>query len=197
MGWVNTRTLQDHDFFVEKEEYEGSPIAQVPSARYHRDQYSKVSIRWLEWLMEKENREGIVPIYIRHALNEGKYKVPNSNFKLDGYCSETNTAYEFNGCPTCYTDKRRLLVPRTQHTIQELYALTVEKHRYLKSTGMNVVTMWEHEFTKLVQENKEVTDFVTSLDIHERLNPRDAFLRGELTLLNCTKKSKMTKKFII
>lgn len=184
MGWVNTRTLQDHDFFVEKEEYVGSPIAQVLSAGYHRDQYSKVSIRWLEWLMEKENREGIVPIYIRHALYEGEYKVPNSNLNLDGYCSETNTAYEFNGClwhgcPTCYIDKRRLLVPRTQHTIQELYALTVEKHRYLKSIGMNVVTMWEHEFTKLVQENKEVSDFVTSLDIHERLNPRDAFLGGE------------------
>lgn len=32
MGWVNTRILQDHDFFVEKEEYVGSPIAQVPSA---------------------------------------------------------------------------------------------------------------------------------------------------------------------
>lgn len=170
------------------------------------DKDSKVSIRWLEWVMEKENRKGIVPIYIRHALNEGEYNVPNSNLNLDGYCSETNTAYEFNGClwhgcPTCYIDKRRLLVPRTQHTIQELYALTVEKHRYLKSIGMNVVKMLEHEFTKLVQENKEVSDFVTSLDIHKRLNPRDAFFLGggggELTLLNCTKKSKMTKKFII
>lgn len=96
-----------------------------------------------------------------------------------------------------YMLHRQTPTPRPAHTIQELYALTVEKHRYLKSIGMNVVTMWEHEFTKLVQENKEVSDFVTSLDIHERLNPRDAFFGGELTLLNCTKKSKMTKKFII
>lgn len=56
-GWVNTRSLQDHDFFVEEEEYVGSPIAQVPSAGYHCDQFSKASTRWLEWLMEKKTGE--------------------------------------------------------------------------------------------------------------------------------------------
>lgn len=89
-----------------------------------------------------------------------------------------------------YMLHRQMSTPRPAHTqtIQERYAQTLEKQRYLKSIGMIVVTMWEHEFTELVLENKEVLDFVTSLDIHERLNPRDAFFGGKITLLNCTKK---------
>lgn len=60
--------------------------------------------------MEKENREGIVFIYIWYVLNEGEYKVLNLNFKLDGYCLEMNIVYEFNGCLwygcfICYIDK--------------------------------------------------------------------------------------------
>jgi hypothetical protein len=97
-GWVKTRDLQDDDYFVEETQFISSPIAQVPSSGYHNHQFSKMSITWLEWLMEKEKRRGEYPIYIQHALNEGEYQVPNSKYKLDGFCRETNTAYEFNGC---------------------------------------------------------------------------------------------------
>lgn len=184
-GWVNSTILQMHDYVIEEEEYIGSSIAQVPSAGYHCDQFSKMSITWLEWVVEKQRREGIIPIYIQHALNEGEQRLPNSKYKLDGYCRETNTAYEFHGClwhgcPTCYSqsEKRRIRVPRTNQTLDELYALTRKKERFIKSLGMTLVTMWEHEFEQLLLENREVSDFAASLDIQDRLNPREAFFGG-------------------
>ena len=70
-------------------------IAQVPSQGYARDQYSMESISWLEWKVEEHRRIG-EPITIQHALNGGEFKVPNTNFKLDGYCKSTRTAYEYH-----------------------------------------------------------------------------------------------------
>ena len=47
------------------------------------------------------------PQYIQHVRNEGEYKIPGTNFHVDGYCPDTHTVYEFqgcftHGCPTCY-----------------------------------------------------------------------------------------------
>jgi G:T-mismatch repair DNA endonuclease (very short patch repair protein) len=194
-GWVKDQDMQENDYFVEDTEFISSPLAQVPSVGYHRDQFSKISISWLEWLMQKERREGVQLLYIRHALNEGEFRLPNSKYKLDGYCAETNTAYEFNGClwhgcPTCYTkaEKRRMIVPRTQQTLDELYALTRKKERYIKSLGMRLVTIWEHEFEQLLKDNPDVSEFVNSLDIQERLNPRDAFFGGRTNAVKLYKK---------
>ncbi len=36
-------------------------------------------------------------IYIQYALNDGEYQIPGTRYKADGYCSETNTIYEFHG----------------------------------------------------------------------------------------------------
>ena len=51
--------------------------------------YSKKSIRWLEYVSKKEN------INIQHALNGGEYKI--GTYRVDGYCKEKNTCYEFLG----------------------------------------------------------------------------------------------------
>ena len=60
---------------------------------------SKISLQWLDWLSEN--------IYIQHAMNGGEHTIPTVG-KVDGYCAETNTVYEFqgcfwHGCPKCYT----------------------------------------------------------------------------------------------
>ena len=47
-------------------------------------------------------------LYIKHALNGLEYQVSGSvngrhkNYKVDGYCVDTNTVYEFNGCKLLY-----------------------------------------------------------------------------------------------
>ena len=34
----------------------------------------------------------------KRAENSGEYQLPGTRFKLDGYCEETKTIYEFHGC---------------------------------------------------------------------------------------------------
>ena len=58
---------------------------------FSNNQYSKMSINWLNFISKKDN------ITIQHALNYGEYKIPNTRLKADGYCKETNTIYEFHG----------------------------------------------------------------------------------------------------
>ena len=53
--------------------------------------YSKAQILWLDFLSKFYN------IHIQHALNEEEFVIPNTKYKADGYCKETNTIYEFHG----------------------------------------------------------------------------------------------------
>jgi hypothetical protein len=73
-----------------------SPLAIVPPEGYTKqDQYSKISIEWLEYLSLTNG------IYIQHALNgTGEHRVPHTKYKLDGYHEGDDgkkTAFEFNG----------------------------------------------------------------------------------------------------
>ena len=49
-----------------------------------------MAVKWLSYVMEKED------IHIQHVRNGGEKRV--GSYSLDGYCKETNTAYEFQGC---------------------------------------------------------------------------------------------------
>ncbi len=120
----------------------------IPPSGY-KDQYSKVSIQWLEWIARKNK------INIQHALNVGEKTLHGTRYKLDGYCADTNTAYEFHGCvfhacPTCFPDDREEKVhPLTNQSLKELYALTQKKRKYIEGLGMKYVCVWEHEFQQL------------------------------------------------
>ncbi|GFG30839.1 hypothetical protein Cfor_11736 [Coptotermes formosanus] len=56
------------------------------------------------WLAYKEQTDACS---IRHGRNCRQYRLPElPHLKLDGYCDETRTVYEFNGrychgCPCC------------------------------------------------------------------------------------------------
>jgi hypothetical protein len=157
----------------------GSFIGQVPSEGYvNKDKYSKLSIQWLEWIIHDKG------LSIQHALNGGEVSVTGTHYRLDGYCVETHTAYEFNGClwhicPTCYPyDRKTLKHPRTNQSMEELYTLTMKKKQHLQSLGYKYVGIWEHEFADLVKTNANVSDYVRGLDLQERLEPRHAFFGG-------------------
>ena len=36
--------------------------------------------------------------YVQHVRNAGEYKIPGTNIHVDGYCPDTHTVYEFQGC---------------------------------------------------------------------------------------------------
>ena len=67
------------------------------------DNYSKMSIMWLNYVSTTKG------LNIQHALNGGEKKlaIDEKTYKVDGFCEETNTVYEFygcfwHGCPNCY-----------------------------------------------------------------------------------------------
>ena len=67
------------------------------------DNYSKMSIMWLNYVSTTKG------LNIQHALNgsEKKLTIDDKTYKVDGFCEETNTVYEFygcfwHGCPNCY-----------------------------------------------------------------------------------------------
>lgn len=88
-------------------------IAQVPAQCYCQDQFSHDSIAWLEWVMHQQRCKED-EIFIQHAQNLGEFKVPGTNYKIDGYCQKTNVAYEYHVSkilnPVMHCDLKKLPV---------------------------------------------------------------------------------------
>ena len=101
-SWVALNELQTkEELKVRNRRFRKSPIGAIPSTGYvQKDTYSKVSIQWLEWIMEKQKRQGY-PVFICHALNGGEVRIPNTNYRCDGFQQgskgEKDTIYEFYG----------------------------------------------------------------------------------------------------
>ena len=66
-------------------------IAIFTHDRQLKTKQSNMAVKWLSYVMEKED------IHIQHVRNGGEKRV-NGRYSLDGYCEETHTAYEFQGC---------------------------------------------------------------------------------------------------
>ena len=65
-------------------------IALLPQHQQLKRNQSHEALQWLSYTAEKEE------IRIQHARNGGEKRV--GNYYLDGYCEETHTAYEYQGC---------------------------------------------------------------------------------------------------
>ena len=65
-------------------------IALLPQHQQHKKKQSHEALQWLSYTAEKEE------IRIQHARNGGEKRV--GIYSLDGYCEETHTAYEYQGC---------------------------------------------------------------------------------------------------
>ena len=65
-------------------------IAVFNNDRQMKIKQSIVAVKWLSYISEKED------LYIEHVRNGGEKRV--GDYSLDGYCEETNTVYEFQGC---------------------------------------------------------------------------------------------------
>ena len=65
-------------------------IALLPQYQELKRKQSHEALQWLSYTAEKEG------IRMQHARNGGEKRV--GNYYLDGYCEETRTAYEYQGC---------------------------------------------------------------------------------------------------
>ena len=155
-------------------------IAIVPEY-YKTDNYSKMSIMWLNYMAKTKN------LKIQNALNGGEKKlaIDGKTYKVDGFCKETNTVYEFygcfwHGCPNCY--KPNIVNSKNQMDMETLNDKTIEKRENIKSAGYNHVSIYECQLNK----NKEFQQFAKNFtqEVVEPLDPRSAFYRGRT---NCTR----------
>lgn len=102
--------------------------------------YSNAQINWVEGIMQTEN------IIIQHALSpQGEVRIPNIG-KVDGFCHETNTVYEFHGDfwhgnPIKYQPHN--VNPVSNKTYGELYQKTIERDQNIRNLGYNLIVKWE------------------------------------------------------
>jgi very-short-patch-repair endonuclease len=88
------------------------------------------------------------------SISRRQYKI--NNFKVDGYDQKTKTIYEFygdfwHGNPNVFNGDDINTITKT--TFAELYKKTINRERYLKSLGYNVVSIWESEYKNKLEKN--------------------------------------------
>lgn len=122
---------------------------------------SKVALGWLEYISFSRG------IDIRHARNGGEVRLGQHNLPVDGYCEETRTAFQFNGCywhghpcsknPDVYVNAVR------QMDFGQLYRETLRKENYLRELGYEVETIWECEWEERVRADGRIKAFLCAL----------------------------------
>ena len=133
------------------------------------DTYSIKSMQWLKYVSQKEN------INIRHACNGGEVALNVSitsespetykrvSLKVDGYCAETQTVYQFHGCyyHGCQQCYEPLTINKKNHyNMKYLFDRTSRIDQTIITHGYNLVTIWEHVFDKNVEmKNTKLTEY--------------------------------------
>lgn len=110
-------------------------------------QYSKIACDWLDYIAKKEN------IHIEHGRNCQEKVIiggRKGRISVDGYCQETNTVYEFqgcyyHGCQKCYSPEwsNRHGVTAIEKRLKDF----IKQHR-IRVLGYNVVMVWECDARK-------------------------------------------------
>ena len=105
--------------------------------------YSKSQIKWLQSIEQRDN------ITIQHAESlEGEYYIDEVG-KVDGYCHQTNTVYEFHGDywhgnPSKFSPED--IHPINNKTYGELYQRTLDRDNKILDLGYRLVTIWESDW---------------------------------------------------
>ena len=171
-------------------------IALLPQHQQLKRKQSHEALQWLSYTADKER------IRMQHHRNGGEKRV--GRYSLDGYCEETHTAYEYQGCywhgknthvyysihdnvlnvsfflgcPDCYPKRDTPNPGADNKPMEELYKQTQEKIKWLKDRGFEVVEKWGCDFKKELKQNEELKQFVKDQGFIDPLQPRDAFFGG-------------------
>ena len=172
-------------------------IALLPQHQQLKRKQSHEALQWLSYTAEKEE------IRIQHARNGGEKRV--GSYYLDGYCEETHTAYEYQGCywhgkdslgveggvtpihdmslfligcPECFKKRDTENPGANNKTMEQLYVDTQRKVNYLKDRGFEVEEKWGCEFKKELKQDEEMKQFMEDHGFVDPLQPRDAFFGG-------------------
>ena len=116
--------------------------------------YSKIA---MEWLQSIEREEKIQLQYFNPDTSTKEYIVPDVG-RVDGYCKETNTVYEFHGDssgpiedwwhgnPDMFDPDD--INPFNDRTFKQLYELTMDRDNRIRERGYKLVVMWESDYVQ-------------------------------------------------
>lgn len=115
--------------------------------------YSKASLQWLQYIEFSSGQ------YIQHAENGGEYQIPGTRLKLDGYCKDTNTVYEFHG--DYWHGNPKVFNPNILNrtcgvTMGDLYRDTLSKKKLIQEKGFQYVEIWEKEWRNAIKCVKQI-----------------------------------------
>lgn len=164
--------------------FHSSPSAYIGNDTYIlKDTFSEISIKWLEYLQKSKG------IFIQHALNAGEKRLfLNSRYyPVDGWAEPTSahpkgTVFLFNGCfyhgHHCTFPNKRDHSRNGRESPEKMYKRTINIMNMFKDVGYNLEYIWECEFMKSIEKNKELKEFIDDCKITPRLNMRDSMYGG-------------------
>ena len=62
--------------------------------------------------------------------------------------------------------------------MDELYYMTKKREMVLKDSGYQYKCIWEHECNRQLKNDAAMREYISNLDITDRLNPRDSLYGG-------------------
>ena len=99
-------------------------------------------------------------IKIQHRDNGGEVKLGESNLSVDGFCSDSNTVFEFHGCYWHGHSCPMTAAASDKEDQERRRKETAEKDAYIRSLGYRLVVMRECEWQAAVREDKEKRRFL-------------------------------------
>ena len=128
--------------------------------------YGLMSYQWLCYMQQKERN------FIQSRHNIGERYVSKYSFKVDGFCQETNTIYEFDGClwhgcDVCNANRNADGSLQEMHPIKnilfsQIKKATQEKKRALTAEGFRVASIRECEWLR-IKKQEEIASLLKTL----------------------------------
>ena len=145
--------------------------------------FGKTSQGWLAWV---EFQTGNI---LETAICEGERRLGRQNVPVDGFAPATDTVYEFNGCywhgHGCSSTTS---VSIGGITAQQRFNKTALKRQYLEQLGYKVVSIWECDWRKEVNNTPAIKEFLQAFYRHTYGQNKEM---TEDDILNAIKQGKM------
>ena len=123
---------------------------------------------WIDWIIHDRN------VRIQSALHgDGEKKI--GSCKVDGFCSELNTVFEFysdywHAHPDLFPDENAQHPTRkhndkdnTPFTVKEIRDYDHQHLQYIQDRGYDVEIIWESNWNTLVESRPEIKTFISQL----------------------------------
>lgn len=134
--------------------------------------FDMLSTELQQVIVHKHVQTDVKSPYIEHTK---EICIPGTSFKVDGYCCQTKTCYEFlgdywHGNPALYPS--HTMNQRVGKTFGDLYDETFARFQVLLAKGYRVYYCWEHEFKHYLNKLTDTTPIPLQTILQEFLAPQ-------------------------